>query len=88
MYSESDESSFRFGRKVMPNRTVHAGTFVRRHAEASVPVVLSETRVVAILGPRQSGKTTLARRFADDDGRAFVSLGDDQFKEGDGDSGR
>ncbi len=43
-------------------------------------LALSDTRVVAIVGPRQSGKTTLARRIADDDGRAFVSLDDDQFR--------
>lgn len=64
----------------MPNWTVPAETFVRRHAEASVRLALSDTRVVAIVGPRQSGKTTLARRIADDDGRAFVSLDDDQFR--------
>ena len=64
----------------MPSRTVRAETFVRRHAEASVRLALSDTRVVAIVGPRQSGKTTLARRIADDDGRAFVSLDDDQFR--------
>ena len=64
----------------MPDWTVHAETFVGRHAEASVRLALSDTRIVAIVGPRQSGKTTLARRIADDDGRAFVSLDDDQFR--------
>ena len=64
----------------MPNRTVHAGNLLRRHAEASVRLALTDTRVVAIVGPRQSGKTTLARRIADHDGRTFVSLDDDQFR--------
>ena len=56
------------------------GTFVARHAEAPVRIALGDTRIVAIVGPRQSGKTTLARRIADVDGRAFVSLDDDQFR--------
>ena len=53
---------------------------MRRHAEESVRLALTDTRIVAIVGPRQSGKTTLARRIADDDGRTFVSLDDDQFR--------
>ena len=64
----------------MPIRTNRAKTFVARHAEAPVRLALTDTRIVAIVGPRQSGKTTLARRIADDDGRAFVSLDDDQFR--------
>ncbi len=65
----------------MPNRAHPGGTFfVARHAEASVRRALADTRVVAIVGPRQSGKTTLARRIANDDGRAFVSLDDDQLR--------
>jgi len=35
-----------------------------RYAETQVRKALRDTRVVAISGPRQSGKTTLARRFA------------------------
>jgi len=50
------------------------------HAEASVRLTLTDTRVVAIVGPRQSGKTTLVRRTANDDGRTFISLDDDQFR--------
>ena len=64
----------------MPSRTPPAEAFVARHAEAPVRLALTDTRVVAIVGPRQSGKTTLARRIADDDGRVFVSLDDDQFR--------
>ena len=40
---------------------------------------LEDTRVVAIVGPRQSGKTTLARRFTDKR-RPFVTLDDEQFR--------
>lgn len=35
-----------------------------RYAESHIRTALRDTRVVAISGPRQSGKTTLARRFA------------------------
>ena len=41
---------------------------------------LDDTRIVAIVGPRQSGKTTLARRIAGDDGRPFITLDDEQFR--------
>ena len=64
----------------MPNWTTPAGTFVARHPEARVRLALTDTRIVAIVGPRQSGKTTLARRIADDEGRAFISLDDDQSR--------
>ena len=46
-----------------------------RHAESRIRRALRDTRVVAITGPRQSGKTTLARRFARQ-GRAYVTLDD------------
>ena len=64
----------------MPNWTLPAEAFVARHAEARVRLALTDTRIVAIVGPRQSGKTTLARRIANDEGRAFVSLDDDQSR--------
>ena len=64
----------------MPNSMNPPETFVKRHAEASVRMALTDTRIVAIVGPRQSGKTTLARRIANDDGRAFVSLDNNQSR--------
>ena len=64
----------------MPNRTTSPGTLVPRHAETQVRAALDDTRIVAIVGPRQSGKTTLARRIADDDGRPFITLDDEQFR--------
>ena len=50
--------------------------YMPRHAERQVRVALADTRVVAVVGPRQSGKTTLVRRIAAADGRTFVSLDD------------
>ena len=44
-----------------------------RFSEILVRSALRDTRVVAISGPRQSGKTTLARRFAQQ-GRIYVTL--------------
>ena len=65
----------------MPNRTTSPGALVARHAETQVRAALDDTRIVAIVGPRQSGKTTLARRIAgDDDGRPFITLDDEQFR--------
>ena len=64
----------------MPNRTTSPGRRVARHAETQVRAALDDTRIVAIVGPRQSGKTTLARRIAGDDGRPFITLDDEQFR--------
>ena len=65
----------------MPNRTTSPGTLVARHAETQVRAALDDTRIVAIVGPRQSsGKTTLAGRIAGDDGRPFITLDDEQFR--------
>ncbi len=80
LQSERDGPEFPMGRSAVPNRAAPAGRFVERHAEARVRLALSDTRMVAIVGPRQSGKTTLARRLAENDGRAFVSLDDDQSR--------
>lgn len=44
-----------------------------RFSEILVRSALRDTRIVAISGPRQSGKTTLARRFAQQ-GRIYVTL--------------
>lgn len=43
-----------------------------RHLEKNVRAALEDTPVVCVLGPRQSGKTTLVRNLEPD--RAFVSL--------------
>ena len=64
----------------MPNWTTSPGTLFARHAETQVRAALDDTRIVAIVGPRQSGKTTLARRIAGDDGRPFITLDDEQFR--------
>ena len=64
----------------MPNQTEQRGAIVGRHADALVRSALADTRIVAIVGPRQSGKTTLARRITDDDGRQFPTLDDEQSR--------
>ena len=64
----------------MPRWTRSPGTLVTRHAETQIRAALDDTRIVAIVGPRQSGKTTLARRIAGDDRRPFITLDDEQFR--------
>lgn len=64
----------------MPNETIPTGNYMPRHAEAQVRVALADTRIVAIVGPRQSGKTTLAQRIARDHGRPFITLDDEQHR--------
>jgi hypothetical protein len=49
---------------------------IPRLAERRVARALSDTPVVMVTGPRQSGKTTLVRTFAGR-GRAYVTLDDD-----------
>ena len=65
----------------MPNRPAKIETFVMRHAEEPIRTALTDTRIVAIVGPRQSGKTTLAQRIARDENRPFITLDDVQFRQ-------
>ena len=64
----------------MPDRATSQRTFVARHATPRIRRALSDTRIVALVGPRQSGKTTLARRIAELDDRPFITLDDDQHR--------
>ena len=48
----------------------------RRHLEHTLRESLADTRVVMIAGPRQSGKTTLARQLTDNT-RSYVTLDDE-----------
>lgn len=48
---------------------------VDRRVRPLVEAALVDTRVVLIVGPRQAGKTTLARQFAQDD-RPYITLDD------------
>lgn len=50
--------------------------FVARRIEERIEIALSDTRVVAVLGPRQAGKSTLARRLTERRGGTYVSLDD------------
>lgn len=49
-----------------------------RHLAPVVHAALADTPVVCVLGPRQSGKTTLVRQLAPD--RAYFSLDDDRYQ--------
>lgn len=64
----------------MPDRPASQPTFIARHATPRIRRALSDTRIVALVGPRQSGKTTLARRVAELDNRPFITLDDAQHR--------
>ncbi|MFO0691208.1 MAG: ATP-binding protein [Myxococcota bacterium] len=64
----------------MPNRSIAAAP-ISRHAEARLRVALADTRIVALVGPRQSGKTTLVRKIAADRRMDFVTLDDEQSRQ-------
>ena len=53
---------------------------IARHVEGRVLRARTDTRIVAFVGPRQSGKTTLARKIATEQGMSYVTLDDDQFR--------
>ena len=55
------------------------GKFLPRHLAERARAALADTPVVSILGPRQSGKTTLAQRL--DAGRSFISLDESRYYE-------
>lgn len=54
---------------------------ITRHTEARVLGAMADTRIVALVGPRQSGKTTLVRKIAAARKMNFVTLDDDQFRQ-------
>lgn len=49
--------------------------YIERKVTPIIRTALTDTRVVLISGPRQAGKTTLARQFADKD-RPYITLDD------------
>ena len=59
----------------MSKASTSAPGFIPRLAAPLVETALADTRVVLISGPRQAGKTTLARQFVDAD-RPYLTLDD------------
>ncbi|NJM36395.1 MAG: ATP-binding protein [Akkermansiaceae bacterium] len=51
--------------------------YISRHLQESLDLALSDTPVVCLLGPRQCGKSTLAKHQAPD--RVFISLDDARY---------
>lgn len=55
---------------------------VPRHAEARVREALEDTRIVAVEGPRQAGKSTLCTKIAQDKGMRVATLDDANIRRG------
>ncbi|MCY4325156.1 MAG: AAA family ATPase [Betaproteobacteria bacterium] len=65
----------------MRQQQVPAQRYFARHVETRIRKALADTRIVALVGPRQAGKSFLAQRIADADGRRFLSLDDEDTRE-------
>lgn len=65
----------------MPDRTPLNAAYVPRYAESRLRLALSDTRIVALVGPKHAGKTTLARRLATADQRQLISLDDTKTRD-------
>lgn len=48
----------------------------QRHLMARAEELMRESRVLYLTGPRQSGKTTIARAIAENQGMTYVTLND------------
>ncbi len=73
-------SLVRISRTSIRDRTLRLGRYLARHAESRVRTVLEDTRIVALVGPWQSGLTTLVRRVPVAGRRPSFNLDDEQFK--------
>ena len=53
-----------------------AGSLYRRNAAPDLDAAMADTPVVAVVGPRQCGKSTLVQQYMEDRGGTYASLDD------------
>jgi uncharacterized protein len=58
-----------------PTNPAAARPAIARHVQSKIATALQDTRVVLVVGPRQAGKTTLAKLYANKD-RPYITLDD------------
>ena len=75
-----DEQKIRIGRYTDPLWRSQSLIFSDVFQLGPITTALTDTPVVMLIGPRQSGKTTLVRQFSDED-RGYVTLDDDTVLE-------
>ena len=63
------------------DKSRNSTVYIPRLVENRVKTALADTRIVAIVGPRQSGKTTLAKRLAKADERPYLTLDETDQRE-------
>ena len=71
-----DDKKLVIGRSKTDNRTMNTKDIYPRLVRTQLQEALADSPVVLLHGPRQCGKTTLARSLGDDDGRQYFTLDD------------
>jgi hypothetical protein len=83
-----DYPTFYSGLSAIPFRIIRyddpvlPGLEIRRHAEIHIEEALADTRIVAVEGPRQAGKSTLCTKIASAFGMRIVTLDDANVRRG------
>ena len=77
VYFQLDEEKLAISRNVCTSNRMKTGQLYPRFLRRRIEEALEDTPVVLIHGPRQCGKTTLARLIGDEKGYAYFTFDDD-----------